>query len=219
MAIAFDALGTSAGNQNSFTGSLNAAGSHTGTAGAPVLLGYTTRCGGQSRASQTRTVTLGGGAMTLLGFIEFAANEAFSELWSGVANGSPQATSVTVGNGVNAGREIVLNSYSYTGVGSIGAVSTNSGNSSAPSISSIASATGEVVAGLFGASQAALSAFSPTVRGTAYNTGDNFANMIFGEAPGSGSVGLSATRAASGTWGGVFVRLIPPPSSKFLMMF
>lgn len=222
MAVAFGALGTSAGNQNGFTTSLNATGSHTATNGDTVILGYTSRNGGQSRASQTtRTVTLGGVAMTLLGFIEFAANEAFCELWSGVGNGSAQATSVTVGNASNAGREIVVNSVSYSGVGSIGTCTTNSGNSASPAMSSVVSATNEMVVGMFGASQAALTVFTPNHRG-AWNTGDNFANMILGDAAGAATVNLGATRASSGLWGGIAVRLAPPgvtPNSGFFAMF
>lgn len=220
MAVTFGALGTAGANQNGFTTSLNATGSHTATSGDPIILGYTSRNGGQSRASQTtRTVTLGGVAMTLLGFIEFSANEAFCELWSGVGNGSAQATSVTVGNATNAGREIVLNSVSYSGVGSIGTVTTNSGGGTAATMSSVVSATNEMVAAMFGASQGALSAFTPNSR-HADNTGDNFANMIIGDAAGAATVNFAATTVA-GPWGGIAVRLAPPAtqSARFFAMF
>lgn len=220
MAVAFGALGTGGGNQNGFTTTLTATGSHTGTAGHTVILGYTTRCSGQSRAAQTRTVTYGGSAMTLLGFMEFAANEAFCELWWATCLSGAQTTSVTVASGSNLGREIILNTVSYSGVGSIGTVTTNSGNSSSPAMSSVVSATGEMVAGMFGSSNAALTVFTPNHRGSD-NTGDNFANMILGDAAGAATVNLGATRASSGLWGGIAVRLAPPTTtaSSFLAMF
>lgn len=222
MTVAFSAQGNGGGAQNGFITGLTATGSITPVTGDTVLLGYTARVDGLSRASQTRSVTLGGSAMTLLGFIEYFTNEAFCELWvaTNVTGGSSLATSVSVSSGSNAGREIIQNCISYSGVGSVGATSTNSGNSTSASISSITSATGEIVAGMFGANSGALSAFSPTGR-HADNTGDNFANMIMGEAAGSGSVSLSATVAASVPWGGIFVRLAPPATTHpgFFAMF
>lgn len=213
MAVAFAAVGTSGFAINGFSNTVTATGSHTATAGDIVLLGYSAKVS-EARSAQTRTVTYGGVAMNLLGFIEYSANVAFCELWWGVGVAGAQTTSVAVTGATNTGRATMLNSVSYSGVGSLSTVTTGSGTGTAEALASVPSATGDVVVGFFGTSQSVQSAFTPTSRYTG-NSSDGFADIALGEGTGAATVSFAATGGTSIAWGAIAVRLQPPRGFGF----
>lgn len=207
--VTFDATGGGASTTQGFSTSIGVTWSHTASGNTrAVVVGFTCRSGSQAPSGQTRTVTYGGVAMTKLGTAEFGG-DMFCDLWF-LLNPpvGAQTVSVNVSSGSNTGRGLAGNSVSYNGVGSSGAVVTANGTSSSAAQSSVASAAGEMISQLFGATSAFQTGYTQTQRSTVQST-DGFADLLIGDAPGTAAVSFSSTLNTSTTWGGVAARLMP----------
>lgn len=205
--ILFDAIGAGDNKTNGFVTGLTSTWSH--TAKGPVIVGFDVRVAATNTSGVSRVVTYGGVAMTQLGANNYGTEQG-CDIW-GLMNPPPGAQTVSVActdvAAGNTGWALVCNSVSYTGVGGFGPVTTSSGSATTSALT-VSALTGELVAMVFGVAAATQSAFTQTSRYTAIS-GDSFADILLGDAPGAPSVSFASTLSGNTAYGGIGVRLQP----------
>lgn len=197
----FDAVG-SGGTQTSLgASSLATSGTHTCSGNAVIVAISVTSLSSVSGA----TITYGGQSMTQLGVANMNNNAALPMALYGLLNPPTglQTISVSV-TGVYLAT-VSMTSASYSGVSSLGGVTTNYGSSAAPS-QSVSSSSSALVVQAFGSgiSAASYSGYNQSKR--AENDG-TYANVMQGDATGAASVTFSATLSASNNWASMSVEL------------
>lgn len=211
----FDAAATGA-NTNGFIGTLVTTWSHTCTGtNRVVFVAFEFRAGGQSAAvgSQTRTVTYGGVAMTVVSQLPLPNDTACAvEVWKLVNPPTgAQTVSVSVGNGTNTGRACAGVSVSYTGANQTaptGTPVTATGNSAAQAVTLSSAPTRRPFYGVGVVSGGTITfPAGENKRGGALS-GDGFSSCSAGDATGAASVSLSST-SGSGAWGAVGFDVLP----------
>lgn len=207
--VTFDAVGAGNVGTAGFAGTVSATWNHTASLFArAVTVGYSSRCGGQTPASQTSTVTYGGIAMSLLATLA-TNSEQFTEVWGLI--GPPtgvQSVVVTSGNGTNTGRSIVANSVSYNGVSAFGPVQSSGLITSATAALTVTGQVGQYFNVVIGAASTSQSALTQTSRYNA-SDGSGFADVSIQDALGAASVAFGSTLGASVPWCAFGVPLLP----------
>lgn len=206
--VTFDAVGVGNVGSVGFNPTVSATWNHTASGAArAVTVGFSVRCGGQTPATQTTTVTYGGVAMTLLATIT-TNTEQFTQLW-GLLNPltGVQSVVVTTGDGNNTGRSCVANSVSYNGVARFGPVQTTGPTTSATPALTAVGQYGQYFNCVIGAVGSTQSALTQTTR---YNAGDGtgFADVSIQDALGGPSVAFGST-VSSTPWCVLIAPLLP----------
>lgn len=206
--VAFDVMGAGTSGFNGFIGSAGGSWTHTVTSGlsnVAMIMIFDVRYGGQSRASQTFTVTLGGTQMTLLGFAQVNSENSV-EMWGALNVGTgAKSMNLSIGQASFTGREIIARSFSYANVGSFGTAATNTGGSTTGTASYTAGppTSNDMVVCGYGAVSQAITAVTQTSRVVNINSGDAFAQMAVADAVGASPTNFSSTIANSTAWGTV----------------
>jgi len=225
MAIVFD-TSTKSSNVTSQANTLPISWSHTVGAGSDraAVVAVVNGNGGSNGGftpTGTPTCTVGGVSMTWLGHVTMdAVNKGFIAVWAGLG---PPTGSQTVATSIACAGQTNNTAYgvafTYTGVGSISAITTAQGTSSSPSVS-VASAAGKTVWGALGNWwNDTFSSFTLTARQT------NTAGMpyfISGDGAGASPKVVSATQSNSREWAAVGLALteaIPVDTKQFFAMF
>jgi hypothetical protein len=214
-AVVGGATGTSWTPNTTAGFSLSATGSHTPlTADNVVLAPIFFSCISSALSSINRTVNYGSQAMSSLGAVSLGAGNQWVEFF--VLFGPIGAQTITANvTSINTLNFLAASSRSYSGVASVGAVTSNTGSNANPS-QTVTSATNDMIVQAFAASGPGgltLSSYNKTQR---YNSGsfNSIEVFLLGDAAGASSVTFSAT--ASSTSGenfvGVAVNLLPSPA-------
>lgn len=215
MAVFYDATGKGQAGQTTFLPLLDYKlnWQHTASGGSDiaVVVALSYAVGGTTELDDlTRTVKYEGMQLDSLGVVLWNnAEGGWTELFGGVGVPAGKAN-VTVDvrkSGLIAAPSWILrgNSVSYNGVGSFGTVVETYGSGTSLSMSATG-ASSTMVAQAYGA-KAGLSAYNRTQRYLGNSPGSALA---MGDMDGTGSsASFTATKAASGEWGGMSVVLIP----------
>lgn len=214
MAVFPDAVGKGQAGQTTFLPLLDYKlfWDHTAAGGSEsgVVVGLSYAVGGDTELDDlTRTVKYGGLKLDSLGVALWNDVEgAWTELFGGVGipAGKAQVTVDVKKSGFIAAPSWILrgNSVSYTGVAGFGTVVEEGGTGTSLSMSATGAGS-TMVAQVYGAAKG-LSAYNRTQR----FLGNSGAALLMGDMDGTGSsADFTATKAASGPWGGVSAVLLP----------
>lgn len=186
-------------------------GSYTLGASATGLLVAVGGCGTSMSSLTTRTCTVNGKPMRLLGAVNNAnaANKGWTELWGLIGAPTGLVTIAVVENNGSTPAYLNVTAISMSGAGQFGNAVTNYGTAATTTSGAIVSATGNRVLTVTGAYDATLSAPSGTQRSDmpASPTVD-YVTLLVQDAAGAATVTNTCTYAGPDGWGDVSVNVI-----------
>lgn len=184
-----------------------------------AVQGDFTQPGSPSYASYTRSLSMNGYPLTLLGAGDFipagsGGYDGWLELWAlpGAAGKAGTTQQLTLNEYFTSAPstkypELQVYSLGYSGVGSIGTASVSSGNNAAPTCTSITSTTSDMVVGVMGSN-----VFTAGTGSVHYNNQvlgyGNWAILVEDSRGSASGVALSST-SGFGAWASIGVDLAP----------